>query len=33
MLVWNLKNVEYALGANASLDLSMKYWDIDERHV
>jgi len=32
MLVWNLKNVEYALGANIS-DLSMKFWDIDERHA
>jgi hypothetical protein len=32
MLFWNLKNVEYALGANVS-DLSMKYWDIDERHA
>lgn len=30
MLVWNLKNVEYALGANLS-SLSMKFWDIDER--
>jgi hypothetical protein len=27
-----LKNVEYALGANMS-DLSMKFWDIDERHA
>jgi hypothetical protein len=32
MLLWNLKNVEYALGANMS-DLSMKFWDIDERHA
>lgn len=32
MLLWNLKNVEYALGANLS-DLSMKFWDIDERHA
>lgn len=32
MLLWNLKNIEYALGANVS-DLSMKYWDIDERHA
>jgi len=32
MLLWNLKNVEYALGANLS-DLSMRYWDIDERHA
>jgi hypothetical protein len=30
MLLWNTKNVEYALGANIS-DLSMKYWDVDER--
>ena len=32
MLYWNLKNIEYALGANVS-DLSMKFWDIDERHA
>lgn len=32
MLFWNLKNVEYALGANLS-DLSMMFWDIDERHA
>lgn len=32
MLRWNLKNVEYALGANIA-DLSMKFWDIDERHA
>jgi [histone H3]-N6,N6-dimethyl-L-lysine4 FAD-dependent demethylase len=32
MLLWNTKNVEYALGANIS-DLSMKYWDSDERHA
>lgn len=32
MLFWNLKNVEYALGANLSA-LSMKFWDIDERHA
>lgn len=32
MLVWNTKNVEYALGANIS-DLSMKYWDADERKL
>lgn len=31
MLLWNTKNIEYALGANIS-DLSMKYWDSDERH-
>jgi lysine-specific histone demethylase 1 len=32
VLAWNLKNIEYALGANAK-DLSMKFWDIDERHA
>ena len=32
MLFWNLKNVEYALGANIA-DLSMKFWDIDESHA
>lgn len=32
MLLWNTKNIEYALGANVS-DLSMKYWDADERHA
>eukprot|EP00980_Cylindrotheca_fusiformis_P024445 scaffold11924_cov118-Cylindrotheca_fusiformis.AAC.6 len=32
MLMWNTKNVEYALGANIS-DLSMKFWDSDERHA
>lgn len=32
MLQWNMKNVEYALGANVS-DLSMKFWDSDERHA
>lgn len=32
MLIWNTKNVEYALGANIE-DLSMKFWDIDERHA
>jgi monoamine oxidase len=32
MLIWNTKNVEYALGANVK-DLSMKFWDIDERHA
>ena len=32
MLVWNAKNVEYALGANIE-DLSMRFWDIDERHA
>lgn len=32
MLLWNTKNVEYALGANIT-DLSMKYWDADDRHA
>jgi [histone H3]-N6,N6-dimethyl-L-lysine4 FAD-dependent demethylase len=32
MLVWNTKNIEYALGADIK-DLSMKFWDIDERHA
>lgn len=32
MLEWNMKNVEFALGANIS-DLSMKFWDSDERHA
>lgn len=32
MLLWNTKNIEYALGANIS-DLSMKYWDADDRHA
>lgn len=32
LLLWNTKNVEYALGANIP-DLSMKYWDSDERHA
>lgn len=32
MLLWNTKNVEYALGANIA-DLSMKYWDADDRHA
>jgi hypothetical protein len=32
MLLWNTKNIEYALGANVS-DLSMKFWDSDERHA
>lgn len=32
MLTWNTKNVEYALGANIK-DVSMKFWDIDERHA
>jgi len=32
MLFWNLKNIEYALGANIA-DLSMRFWDSDERHA
>jgi monoamine oxidase len=32
MLMWNTKNIEYALGANIA-DLSMKYWDADDRHA
>lgn len=32
LLLWNTKNTEYALGANIA-DLSMKYWDADERHA
>mmetsp|Transcript_21943 Transcript_21943/g.54208 ORF Transcript_21943/g.54208 Transcript_21943/m.54208 type:complete len:1146 (+) Transcript_21943:76-3513(+) len=32
MLMWNTKNVEYALGSNLA-DLSMKFWDSDERHA
>ena len=32
MLIWNTKNIEYALGADIK-DLSMKFWDIDERHA
>ncbi|CAJ1942726.1 unnamed protein product [Cylindrotheca closterium] len=32
MLLWNTKNVEYALGSNLA-DLSMKFWDSDERHA
>lgn len=32
LLLWNAKNVEYALGANIA-DLSMKFWDSDERHA
>ena len=32
LLLWNIKNIEYALGANIS-DLSMKFWDSDERHA
>lgn len=30
LLLWNTKNTEYALGANIT-DLSMKYWDVDEK--
>ena len=32
LLLWNTKNTEYALGANIR-DLSMRFWDIDERHA
>lgn len=32
MLLWITKNVEYALGSNLA-DLSMKFWDSDERHA
>lgn len=32
MLLWNTKNVEYALGSNLD-NLSMKYWDVDDRHA
>ena len=32
LLMWNTKNVEYALGANIC-DLSTKYWDSDDRHA
>ena len=32
MLLWNSKNVEYALGSNLD-SLSMKYWDVDDRHA
>lgn len=32
MLQWYTKNVEYALGANIA-DMSMKYWDSDDRHA
>jgi lysine-specific histone demethylase 1 len=32
MLLWNSKNVEYALGSNLD-NLSMKYWDVDDRHA
>eukprot|EP00566_Odontella_aurita_P003658 CAMPEP_0113534128 /NCGR_PEP_ID=MMETSP0015_2-20120614/4991_1 /TAXON_ID=2838 /ORGANISM="Odontella" /LENGTH=1331 /DNA_ID=CAMNT_0000433263 /DNA_START=92 /DNA_END=4088 /DNA_ORIENTATION=- /assembly_acc=CAM_ASM_000160 len=32
LLNWYAKNTEYALGSNLR-DLSMKYWDIDERHA
>jgi len=32
LLLWNTKNVEYALGANIC-DLSMKFWDSDDRHA
>jgi monoamine oxidase len=32
LLLWNTKNVEYALGANLN-DLSMMFWDSDDRHA
>jgi len=32
MLSWNIKNVEYALGANIA-DLSIMYWDADDRYA
>eukprot|EP00978_Attheya_sp_CCMP212_P012793 scaffold31977_cov51-Attheya_sp.AAC.2 len=32
LILWNIKNTEYALGANIQ-DLSMKYWDTDEEHA
>jgi lysine-specific histone demethylase 1 len=32
MLLWNSKNVEYALGSNLD-NLSMRYWDVDDRHA
>jgi lysine-specific histone demethylase 1 len=32
MLLWNIKNVEYAIGANLNM-MSTKYWDADERHA
>jgi lysine-specific histone demethylase 1 len=32
LLLWHVKNLEYALGANVS-DLSMQYWDIDDRNA
>ena len=32
VLHWQKSNVEFALGANVS-DLSMKFWDSDERHA
>jgi lysine-specific histone demethylase 1 len=32
LLLWNTKNVEYALGANIT-DLSMMFWDSDDRHA
>ncbi|KAG7358789.1 amine oxidase [Nitzschia inconspicua] len=32
MLLWNIKNVEYAIGANLNM-MSTKYWDVDDRHA
>lgn len=32
LLLWNTRNIEYALGANVR-DISMKFWDSDERHA
>jgi lysine-specific histone demethylase 1 len=32
MLLWNIKNVEYAIGANLNM-MSTKYWDADDRHA
>jgi hypothetical protein len=32
LLMWNVLNINYALGANIS-DLSMKFWDVDDRHA
>jgi monoamine oxidase len=32
ILLWNIKNVEYAIGANLNM-MSTKYWDVDDRHA
>jgi len=32
LLLWNSKNTEYAMGANMK-DLSMRFWDADEKHA